>query len=137
MLNMGIEPFLVTASVNLVVAQRLARRICSRCAKAQTVSPQALMDLQVPEELIPEITLLKGEGCKHCQATGFKGRVALYELMVLNDELKDYILQGYSTAELKHEAIRLGMKTLRQAGIQKIIEGITTVDEVLRVTAPD
>ena len=137
LLNMGIEPFLVTASVNLIVAQRLARRICSECAHAYQVSEQALLDLQVPEELIPEVTVMTGAGCKTCNGTGFKGRVALYEVMVINDELKEYVLQGYSTAELKHEAIRLGMKTLRQAGISKILEGVTTVDEVSRVTAPD
>ena len=137
LLNMGIEPFLVTASVNLVVAQRLARRICADCAQAYQVPEELLMDLQVPEELIPEITVMKGAGCKTCSGTGFKGRVALYEVMTMVDELKEYVLQGYSTAELKHEAIRLGMKTLRQAGIGKILEGVTTVDEILRVTAPD
>ena len=137
MLNMGIEPFLVTASVNLIVAQRLARRICPECAHAYQVTEQALLDLQVPEELIPEVTVMKGAGCKNCSGTGFKGRVALYEVMFINDEIKEYVLQGYSTAELKHEAIRLGMKTLRQAGIGKILEGVTTIDEISRVTAPD
>jgi type IV pilus assembly protein PilB len=137
LLNMGIEPFLVTAAVNLVVAQRLARRVCQECAHAYQVTPEVLLDLQVPEEMIPEVTVMKGEGCKICNGTGYKGRVALYEIMVLSDELKEFVLQGYSTAELKHEAIRLGMKTLRQSGIGKILEGMTTVDEVLRVTAPD
>ena len=137
MLNMGIEPFLVTASVNMVVAQRLARRICPDCAKAEQPSEDVLFDLQVPEELIGEFTVMVGEGCRLCGGTGFKGRIALYEVMEANDELKDYILQGYSTAELKHEAIRMGMKTLRQSGISKIIEGVTTLDEVMRVTAPD
>jgi len=137
LLNMGIEPFLVTAAVNLIVAQRLLRRICSECAHANQVAEQALIDLQVPEELIPEVTVMKGAGCKTCNGTGYKGRVALYEVMTMGDELKEYVLQGYSTAELKHEAIRLGMKTLRQAGIGKILEGMTTIDEVSRVTAPD
>ncbi|MBN1946213.1 MAG: type IV-A pilus assembly ATPase PilB [Bradymonadales bacterium] len=137
MLNMGIEPFLVTASVNLVVAQRLSRRVCSHCARPHRVAEQVLLDLQVPEDLVPEITVMQGEGCKYCDGTGYKGRVALFEVMQLTDELKDYILQGYSTAELKHEAIRAGMKTLRQTGIQKILEGVTTIDEVARNTAPD
>ena len=137
LLNMGIEPFLVTASVNLIVAQRLARRICAECAHAFQVTEQALLDLQVPEELIPEVTVMVGAGCKTCNGTGFKGRVALYEVMIVNDEIKEYVLQGYSTAELKHEAVRLGMKSLRQAGISKILEGVTTIEEISRVTAPD
>jgi type IV pilus assembly protein PilB len=137
MLNMGIEPFLVTASVNMVVAQRLARRVCSECAESYDVARDVLLELQVPEELIPEVTPSRGRGCKNCSATGYRGRVALYEVMSLNDELKDYVLQGYSTAELKHEAMRMGMKSLRQSGIGKIMEGVTTVEEIMRVTAPD
>jgi type IV pilus assembly protein PilB len=137
LLNMGIEPFLVTAAVNLVLAQRLARRICSECSEPFEVPRQALLDLQVPEELVDSVQPMKGKGCKRCNDTGYKGRVALYEIMVLNEELKEYILQGYSTAELKHEAKRLGMQTLRMSGLNKLIEGMTTFEEITRVTAPD
>jgi type IV pilus assembly protein PilB len=137
LLNMGIEPFLVTASIVMIVAQRLGRRNCSECSRAVDIPEQVLLDLQVPEEMIPEMIVMQGDGCPACNDTGYKGRVALYEVMPVGDELKDYILQGYSTAEIKHEAIRMGMKTLRQSGISKIMEGITTISEVSRVTAPD
>jgi type IV pilus assembly protein PilB len=137
LLNMGVEPFLVTASVNLVLAQRLARRVCKNCAEPIEVDPQELLELQVPEELIEGAELRKGAGCDTCNQTGYKGRVALYEVMPMNDELKEYVLQGYSSAELKAEAIRLGMKTLRQAGISKLLEGMTTIAEVVRCSAPD
>ncbi len=137
LLNMGIEPFLVTAAVNLVLAQRLARRNCSECIEEVEVDPVVLRDLQVPEELIADAKIYKGKGCKRCNGTGYKGRVALYEVLVLHDEIKEYVLQGYSSAEIKNEAIRLGMKTLRQAGISKLLEGVTTVSEVTRCSAPD
>ncbi|MBO6514901.1 MAG: pilus assembly protein PilB, partial [Phycisphaerales bacterium] len=137
LLNMGVEPFLVTASVNLILAQRLARKLCSECRAPVPTERQVLLDLQVPEDQVDSFVVQMGQGCKRCNGTGYKGRIALYEVMVLSDELKEYILQGYSTAELKHEAIRLGMKTLRMSGLTKLGEGVTSIDEVLRVTAPD
>jgi type IV pilus assembly protein PilB len=137
LLNMGIEPFLVTASVNLILAQRLGRKICNNCKVAIEVDPQELRELQVPEELIEGAELYEGTGCDRCNETGFKGRIAFYEVMVMNEELKEYVLQGYSSAELKNEAIRLGMQTLRQASIQKLLEGTTNIAEVLRCSAPD
>ncbi len=136
LLNMGIEPFLVTAALNLVLAQRLGRRICTEC-KAQFDIPQkTLIDMQVPESKLGN-PVYKGEGCQRCGDTGYKGRIAFYEVMVATEELKEYILQGYSTAELKIEAIRLGMDTLRMAGIKKMFEGFTTAEEVVRNTGPD
>ncbi len=137
LLNMGIEPFLVTASVNLVLAQRLARRLCAECRRPAKLDMEALRKLQVSEELIGTGTVFEPAGCASCSNTGYRGRLALYEVMVLNDDLRQYILQGYSTAELKAEAIRLGMKTLRQAGISKMLEGVTSLAEIMRVTAPD
>ncbi|MCB9492614.1 MAG: type IV-A pilus assembly ATPase PilB [Dehalococcoidia bacterium] len=137
LLNMGVEPFLVTASVNLVLAQRLARKVCQNCKESYEADHDELRELQVPEELIPGTTLYKGKGCNTCNGTGFKGRVALYEVMVMGDELKEYVLQGYSAAELKNEAIRLGMKTLRQSAITKLLDGVTTPSEVVRCSAPD
>jgi type IV pilus assembly protein PilB len=137
LLNMGIEPFLVTASVNLVLAQRLARRVCKDCKEPIQVPAQILRDLQVPEEAIGNFQVMKGKGCRTCSGSGYKGRVALYEVMPMTDGLKEGVLQGLSTMELKREAIRLGMQSLRMAGISKLMEGITTVDEVARCSAPD
>lgn len=137
LLNMGIEAFLVTASVNLVLAQRLARRICKDCKAPIQIPKQSLIDLQVPDADIASLEAMQGQGCRTCSDSGFKGRVALYEVMPMTEELKEFVLQGLSTAELKHEAIRLGMQTLRRAGIKKLREGVTTIDEVLRCTAPD
>ena len=137
LLNMGIEPFLVSSSVNLILAQRLARKVCGECKEKISVPPQTLIDLGLPKEEAKDYTLYKGMGCNICNNTGYKGRVALYEIMPLYDELRELILQGGSGAELKREAIRLGMRTLRMSGIKKILEGVTTIEEVGRVTMGD
>ncbi|MBQ9242540.1 MAG: type IV-A pilus assembly ATPase PilB [Proteobacteria bacterium] len=137
LLNMGIEPFLVCSSVNLILAQRLARKLCPVCKKRANIDPQALREAQVPEDRIAGAEIYEpGPGCDKCN-NGFKGRVALYEVMVFGEELRSAVLQGYSTAELKAEAIRLGMQTLRMAGLNKALEGVTSIAEVCRVTAPD
>ncbi len=136
LLNMGIEPFLVTASLNVIVAQRLARRICSDCKTELQVPDETKRDLQVPEDMMNH-PIYHGKGCATCGETGYKGRVALYEVMSASEELKEYILLGYSTAELKAEAINLGMDSLRMAALKKMFEGVTTPDEVVRNTAPD
>ena len=137
LLNMGVEPFLITASVNLVLAQRLARRICSECRKEVDVDAQALRDVGCTEEQIATARIYKGAGCATCNNTGFKGRVALYEVMRFHDELKEMVLQGASAAELKAGAIKRGMVTLRMAGIRKMLEGVTTAEEIMRVTMAD
>jgi type IV pilus assembly protein PilB len=137
LLNMGVEPFLVTASVNLILAQRLARKICSECKQPIESNVKALVDLGVKPDVAHKLQLFKGAGCRTCSNTGYKGRIALYEVMPFYDGLKELVLQGQSTAEVKAEAIRLGMKSLRMSGIQKLTEGITTVEEVLRVSVAD
>jgi len=137
LLNMGVEPFLVTSSVNLILAQRLCRKICTECKEVQDTNPQALLDLGFSEKEANTLTVYRGKGCERCSQTGFKGRIALYEVMPLRDELKELILEGASSLELKRAAQRSGMKTLRQSGLQKIREGVTTTDEILRVTASD
>jgi type IV pilus assembly protein PilB len=137
LLNMGIEPFLVASSVNCIVAQRLARKICSNC-KAEIEPPaEALRDLGVKMEEIGTFPVYEGRGCAACSNTGFKGRIALYEVMPMSDELKELVLAGASAMELKREAIRLGMDTLRMAGLNKLKEGITTINEVARSTMAD
>lgn len=137
LLNMGIEPFLVTASVNLILAQRLARRICGECKEPVEKNAQLLRDLGMTEEQIASGTVYAGKGCSKCNQTGYKGRVALYEVLPFVDELKDLVLQGASSAELKTEMIRLGFDTLRMAGNKKILEGATTPEEVTRTTVED
>ncbi|MEE9384643.1 MAG: type IV-A pilus assembly ATPase PilB [Nannocystaceae bacterium] len=138
LLNMGVEPFLVTASVNMIVAQRLARKVCVECTRTDSnATVDALKEAGMSAEEAATCKPQHGKGCKTCGETGYKGRIALYEVMVLTDPLKDLVLQGASTAELKQEAIRVGMNTLRRSGLNKILDGMTTVQEVLRVTAPD
>jgi type IV pilus assembly protein PilB len=137
LLNMGIEPFLVSSSVVLILAQRLARRICAKCKEEEKLPLVALTKVGFSEEEAKTVTCYKGKGCPACNNTGYKGRVALYEVMLIKDELKELILEGASTSEIKKSAIRLGMKTLRMSGVSKIAEGVTTIEEVLRVTFGD
>jgi len=134
---MGIEPFLVAASVNLVLAQRLARRICLECKMPDEKHPEALAKMGMPEEQIRKAAIMRGRGCNACNNTGYKGRIALYEVMPFTDPLKELVLQGASTAEIKTEMIRGGVQSLRMAGLAKILEGVTTPEEVLRTTVED
>jgi type IV pilus assembly protein PilB len=138
LLNMGIEPFLVASSVNCILAQRLARRICEECKDkdVETVK-QALLDAGCTEEEASKAVVYKGRGCRNCSDTGYKGRVALYEVMELTEPLKEFVLNGASAMELKREAIRGGMTTLRRSALNKLLEGTTTLSEVLRVSASD
>jgi type IV pilus assembly protein PilB len=138
LLNMGIEPFLVSSSVNCIVAQRLARRICEDCKEADTeTTAEALIDAGMEEAAAKAFAPVHGKGCRNCSDTGYKGRVAVYEVMVLKEELKEFVLNGASSLELKREAIRLGMQTLRQSAMRKLAEGVTTLSEVLRVSTSD
>lgn len=137
LLNMGIEPFLVTASINLILAQRLVRKICSNCKVEVNVDPVLLRENGVAEELIAGAKLYKGAGCRNCADTGYKGRIAIYEVMPFTEKLKEMVLQGCSTAELKMQMIAEGIKTLRMAAMTKAFEGVITLEEVLRVTSAD
>jgi type IV pilus assembly protein PilB len=137
LLNMGIEPFLVAASVILIASQRLVRMICSACKEEVKVPAPALVQMGFTEEEAPTIKVYKGKGCSACNNSGYKGRIALYEVMALKEELKEMILEGGSADELKKTALRLGMKTLRMSGLAKIKSGLTTIDEVARVTFAD
>lgn len=134
LLNMGIEPFLVASSVVLIIAQRLARRICPECKEEEKVYLSTLMDIGLSEEEAKSLVCYKGKGCVNCNNTGYRGRVALYEVMSISEEIKDLILEGASAVELKKKAVSLGMKTLRMSGVTKLKEGVTTVDEILRTT---
>jgi len=137
LINMGIEPLLVSTSVILILAQRLARKICQNCKEEHKVSETALLKVGFNPDIIKDVKCYIGAGCPDCNQTGYKGRVALYEVMPVKEELKELILQGASAPEIKKLAIKTGMLTLRQSGIRKIIDGITTIEEVLRVTFED
>ena len=137
LLNMGVEPFLVTASVNLVLAQRLARKICVECKEPTDKHPEPLLKMGMTEPQVHMATIYRGRGCKNCGDTGYRGRIALYEVMPFGDELKELVLQGASATEIKAEMIRKGVASLRIAGINKILEGVTTPEEILRTTVDD
>jgi type IV pilus assembly protein PilB len=137
LLNMGIEPFLVASAVNLITAQRLARRVCSECKEPETIPVQALVDAGVSPEEAPSYICMKGKGCTTCNNTGYKGRVGFYQVMPMLEEIRELILNGANTAEIKRESMRLGIKTMRQSGLTKLMEGVTSFEEVLRVTISD
>jgi len=137
LLNMGIEPFLVASSINIVVAQRLARRICEACKHELEVSPEVLVNIGFPATEAKHLKVYHGKGCSKCANTGYKGRIALYECMPMTDELREFILNGASSAEIKREAIRQGMRTLRASGLGFVKDGVSSIEEVLRVTAAD
>jgi type IV pilus assembly protein PilB len=137
LLNMGVEPFMVASSVNLILAQRLARVVCQNCREPVELPPQALLDIGVAPDTIGRFTCFQGTGCSQCNGKGFRGRVALYEVMPMCEDLRELVLNGASATEIKRTAISLGMKTLRQSGIAKLMDGLTTVGEIVRVTIPD
>jgi len=137
LIDMGIEPFLISSAVILILAQRLIRKICMDCREPIKPHPQLLIDLGVPPEEVKSFTVYKGKGCAICNNTGYKGRLGLYEVMPMKEEIKELVLARASASEIKKDAIRLGMKTLRQSGMHKIKNGLTTIEEVLRSTIED
>jgi type IV pilus assembly protein PilB len=134
LMNMGIEPFLVASSVHLICAQRLVRRVCSNCKEPSPMAPQALMQAGFNEDDANSVTPFKGAGCETCNTTGYKGRVGLYEVMEVSEELRELILVGASGLELRRKAVDEGMLTLRASGLRKVKDGMTTVEEVVRET---
>jgi len=134
LMNMGIEPFLVATSVNLICAQRLVRRICVQCKEPLQIQAPALIEAGYSQDEAAKTTVQHGKGCATCNNTGYKGRVGLYEVMEINDELRELILVGASALEIKKKALEQGMITLRRSGLQKVAAGLTTMEEVLRET---
>ena len=134
LINMGIEPFLVASSVNLICAQRLVRRVCKACAEPVSVPVPTLVKIGYDPDVASTLAPLKGRGCEVCGYTGFKGRVGLYEVMNVDDEVKELILLGSSGLDLRKKAIERGMVSLRQSGLRKVKDGLTTIEEVLRET---
>ena len=134
LMNMGIEPFLVASSVNLICAQRLARRICQNCKEPHPLPPPALVQAGFTAEDAESVVPMRGAGCDKCNKTGYKGRVGLYEVLEVTDELRELVLVGASALELRRKAIEEGMITLRQSGLRKVKTGMTTVEEVASET---
>jgi type IV pilus assembly protein PilB len=134
LMNMGIEPFLVASSVHLICAQRLVRRVCSNCKEPHPLPPPALIQAGFSQEDANAVTPQKGAGCDRCNLTGYKGRVGLYEVMEITEELRELILVGASGLELRRKAVDDGMLTLRMSGLRKVKEGVTTIEEVVRET---
>ncbi len=134
LMNMGIEPFLVASSVHLICAQRLVRRICTSCKQAHPLPPAALVQAGFTQEDAHAVKPMKGAGCDKCNMTGYKGRVGLYEVMDVSDQLRELILVGASGLELRRKAIDEGMISLRGSGLRKVKEGVTTIEEVVRET---
>ncbi|HOI93369.1 MAG TPA: type IV-A pilus assembly ATPase PilB [Syntrophobacter fumaroxidans] len=137
LLNMGVESFLVSSAVNLVIAQRLVRRVCLECREVEDVTHETLLDLGLREDELGTFECFRGRGCAVCNDTGYRGRVALYEVMPMHEQIRELVLMGASAAEIKKESIRLGMITLRRSGINKLKAGITSVEEVIRSSAKD
>ncbi len=137
LLNMGIEPFLVASAVNLITAQRLGRRVCAACKQPEDIPKQALIDAGVSPDEVDEYVCYRGVGCPICNNTGYKGRVGIYQIMPMFEEIRELILAGANTAEIKRESMRLGVKTMRQSALTKLKEGVTSMEEVLRCTVAD
>jgi type IV pilus assembly protein PilB len=134
LMNMGIEPFLVASSVHLVCAQRLVRRVCTHCKVSYPHAPAALVQAGFSPDAAANVVPMKGKGCDRCNMTGYRGRIGLYEVMEISEELRELILVGASGPELRRKAIDAGMITLRQSGLQKVADGVTTIEEVVRET---
>jgi type IV pilus assembly protein PilB len=134
LMNMGIEPFLVASSVNLICAQRLVRRICTVCKGDHPHPGPALVEAGFTADEAEKCVPKKGAGCEKCNNTGYKGRVGLYEVMEVTEELRELILVGASGLELRRKAVEQGMLTLRRSGLMKVLEGVTTMEEVVRET---
>lgn len=138
LINMGVETFLLTSSINIILAQRLVRKICVQCKEPADIKPEVLSNLGVDAaDIGAGFSVFHGRGCNNCGGTGYRGRLAVYEVMVMHEALKEMILKGVSAMDLKREAVKLGMSTLRMSALQKVRDGLTTVDETIRVTDTD
>jgi type IV pilus assembly protein PilB len=137
LLNMGVESFLVSSAVNLVLAQRLVRRVCNECRTVEDIPHEALIDLGVHEDQLGSFVCQRGKGCPVCNGTGYRGRLALYEVMTMSESIREMVLIGASATEIKKVAVSQGMITLRRSGINKLKQGITSISEVIRCSARD
>jgi len=134
LLDLGLEPFLITATIEGIVAQRLVRKICSNCKTEYTPAEEQLMELELRTEDVVGKKFFYGKGCDNCNNTGYRGRMGLYEIMLLDDDMRDQIVKHASTQVLRAECRKRGMRTLRQGGLLAIYDGVTTIEEVVRET---
>jgi type IV pilus assembly protein PilB len=132
--DMGIPPFLITATLEAILAQRLVRRICSECRTEFEPSDELLLELQLPIDQARQYSFYYGKGCSRCNNTGYKGRVGIFELLIVNDEIRDMITSDASADDIRNFSRSQGMTTLREAGLKLIFDGLTTIDEVVRET---
>jgi type IV pilus assembly protein PilB len=137
LIDMGVEPFLVASATNLILAQRLVRRVCAKCREPHVLPPEVLRELQMSPEQAATATFMKGAGCYDCNKTGYRGRAGIYEVMPISASIRDMILARRATSEIKMQAIREGMLTLRMDALQKLRQGVTSAEEVLKESAPD
>ncbi len=134
LMDMGVPPFLITATVEAILAQRLVRRVCSQCREETRPSTETLADMGLTPDEVADKKFYRGAGCEVCNNTGYKGRVGLFELMIMNDDLRDMVMQNATTDELRDAARHFGMVTLRDAGMDAVYEGTTTLEEIVRET---
>ena len=135
--DMGVPPFLITATVEAILAQRLVRKICTLCKEEIIPTADLLADLEMTTDQLAGRKIFRGKGCDKCNRTGYKGRLGIYELMLMNDEMRDMIIRNCSTEELRNTARKFGMVTLRDAGMESVFAGLTTAEEVIRETILD
>lgn len=134
---MGVAPYIITSTVNLIVAQRLVGKVCESCKAPVEVPAQTLLNLGVPQAEIGDYKLMRGKGCANCNNTGIKGRLAIYELLAMTEKMKEAILKGASTGQLRYLAREQGMRTLRRSALLKLKRGVTTIEEVLNASVKD
>jgi type IV pilus assembly protein PilB len=134
LLDLGVEPFLITATFEAVVAQRLCRRICEDCREEYTPTDEQLLELQLSSDDVAGRRFYFGKGCDSCNSTGYRGRVGIFETMVFNDDVRELVMKGASTSLLREAAVRNGMRTLRESGVMLIYDSLTTIEEVVGAT---
>jgi type II secretory ATPase GspE/PulE/Tfp pilus assembly ATPase PilB-like protein len=137
MLDLGIEPYLVSSSLIAVVAQRLVRVICEKCREPYTPTREEIESIGLKQEDVHGDTIFKGRGCNHCLGTGYWGRTGIYEILPVNENIRQRITERAPANEIKQWAVSAGMKTLRMDGAQKVLKGVTSIEEVVRVTQLD
>ena len=134
LVDIGVEPFLISSSILAVVAQRLVRVLCKDCKEAYTPDELALRSLGITDDQFQKAVIYRAIGCENCFHTGYKGRTGIFEMMILDSSLKSFILKTYDSNQIKKEALSRNMITLREDGVQKVLSGISTIEEILRVT---